>query len=179
MPKRRAVNQALTARCPSGGLDHVGFERRLINESKLFQMVAHERLTACDPEASRQCHVRRLYLAAGCLFLTAEPKPVADRGTGNFQPMIRAQFLAPDRPASDRLWRPAGAYPAIKSAKLAPAAIALRLWFERTVARFSRTMSLTKSTDSSEMCCCRMVCSVFNKCNNLLAKLYRVRFAHM
>ena len=56
--KRRVIYQALANRCPAGCLYHVGLERGFVDKDEPFQMVAHIRLSACDPEAPRQCHVR-------------------------------------------------------------------------------------------------------------------------
>ena len=105
-------------------------------------------------------------------------QPVADRGTGNFQPVIRAQFPHQIIQRQVALVLQPGACPTVEGPKLAPAAIALWLWFERPGLAFQNDHIVNEFDRNPEMRCCRVMrVPVFNKRNNPLAQLYRMWFA--
>ena len=57
------IAQAGADRRPSRRLDHVRFNRRLVDESKPFQRVAHEGLATSDPDVTREGDIGALLLS--------------------------------------------------------------------------------------------------------------------
>ena len=56
----RMIDQALSARCPAGGLGHVGLYRGFVDEGQPFEMVGHEGLALRDPDMAQVGHVPAL-----------------------------------------------------------------------------------------------------------------------
>ena len=71
VPGRGMVDQPDSDRCPAGGLGHVGFQRGFVNKDKSFEVIAHERLTAVDPDRPILCYIRPLLLAGAQVFFYA------------------------------------------------------------------------------------------------------------
>jgi hypothetical protein len=74
MPERRVIEQALPARCPAGGLGHVGLERCLIADGQSFQMPGHQELAFADPNAGQVGHVLALLLKSLQVFFCVSPR---------------------------------------------------------------------------------------------------------
>lgn len=71
MAKRCVIDKALAARSPAGRLGHIGLDRGFINESQSFQMVGHERLAFCDPDAAQVGDILALLLKRLEIFFCA------------------------------------------------------------------------------------------------------------
>jgi hypothetical protein len=56
--ERCVVDEAVADRRPAGGLDHVGLQRRLVDEDQAIQGLAHERLAPGDPDPASVGDVR-------------------------------------------------------------------------------------------------------------------------
>ena len=52
--ERRMIWEPSAHRRPSGGLDHVGLDGGLVYKRQPFQGVAHEGLSASDPDVARE-----------------------------------------------------------------------------------------------------------------------------
>ena len=60
MSERRMIDQALAARGPAGGLDHVGLHGGFVYEGQPFQMVGHEGLALGYPDVAQLSDVLAL-----------------------------------------------------------------------------------------------------------------------
>ena len=83
--ERRMIDQALPARGPSGGLDHVGLDGCLVDECQPLQMVGHEGLALRDPDVPQVGDVLALLLKRLQVFfcVTAQAGAEADRPTSD------------------------------------------------------------------------------------------------
>ena len=71
MPEGGVVDKALAARCPTGGLGHVGFDGGFIDERQPFQMVGHEGLAFHNPDMVQFSHILALLLKGLQVFFYA------------------------------------------------------------------------------------------------------------
>ena len=80
--ERGMTCQALPARSPAGGFDHVGLDRGLVDEGQSFQMPSHEGLTLCDLDMAQVGDVfARLLKRLKDFFLCDRPSRCSSRPT--------------------------------------------------------------------------------------------------
>lgn len=71
----RMVDKARAFFRPAGGLRHVRFQGRFVDETDARQQVAHERLAPCDPDMARLSDLRPLLLdGLEVFFLCVRPR---------------------------------------------------------------------------------------------------------
>jgi hypothetical protein len=85
--ERGVIDEPRPAGCPSGGLGHVRLEGRLVDRSKSWQHVAHERLPVTDPDVAGRRNIRPL------LFVRPFSRTVygwlpRDKGFGDFRQLV-------------------------------------------------------------------------------------------
>jgi hypothetical protein len=69
--ERRLIDEPLAARCPAGGLDHVGLHRSLVEKPEPVQHVGHEGLAPRDPDMACPGHIGPLLLSRAQVFFCA------------------------------------------------------------------------------------------------------------
>ena len=73
-PCRSMLDQPISELGPAAGLCHVGLEAGLIDKNQPFQMVAHEGLTARDPDGPVPRHIGPLLFAGPQIFFYARAR---------------------------------------------------------------------------------------------------------
>lgn len=94
--ERGVIDEALPARCPAGGLGHVGLDRRLVEESQSFQMVGHEGLALRDPDVALISDILALLLKRLKVFFCASGRaPAAPAKRCRDEPRCHASRTVP------------------------------------------------------------------------------------